>query len=188
MGRPNPLAVEVARLKLQVADMARRQENSFRYGTVASVDAARQMVRLKIGKGADGTDQLSPWIPYAQMAGALKVHTPMSEGQNMAMISPGGDIEQAIAMPFTWNNANQSPSQSADENVLTYGDVKMTLIEGGLRIEVGGFVLAVTGAGLAMAGGGVGHNGQDIGSTHRHPGIQPGGGITSTPIAAGPTP
>lgn len=166
--------------------LERRMAGLVRHGKVAEVNAAEGWVRLDLGEGDSGK-LLSAKVPYGQMAGGLKVHAPPSVGQTMTMIAPGGDSRQAIALPMTWSNQNASPGDGADP-VLTYGDVKVTIEPGGVRIEIGGVALLISGAGLAIEGGGVGHNGQDIGATHRHPGIEPGGGTTSTPIASGPTP
>ena len=103
-------------------------------------------------------------------------------------LAPGGDSRQSFAVPLTWSDQNEAPSKSGDENVITYGDVRITLDASSVLIEVGGFVLRVSGEGLAMAGGGVGHNGQDIGSTHKHPDVMPGLAKTGTPVETGPVP
>lgn len=145
----------VARLARRVAEVERRLENTVRSGKVAEVDPAKGRVRLTIGKGPDGTEQLSPWVPYAQQAGALKVHSPVSVGQNMTIFAPGGDLEQSMALPMTWNDDNPSPSDSGDENVLTFGDSKVE-IRGDeivvtvprLFIKCGGTTLELTDGGL----------------------------------------
>lgn len=178
----NPLLA----IRNELNEIKRRLSLMARHGPVAEVNTAEGWVRLDLGEG-DGGKLLSPKMPYAQMGGALKVHAPPSVGQNMTLFAPTGDPRQAVAIPMTWSNQNPSPGSGADP-VLTYGDVKATIETGGIRIEIGGFTLLISGAGLAMEGGGVGHNGQDIGATHRHPGVEPGGGITLTPIASGPTP
>ena len=156
-------------------------------GRVAEVNPDEAWVRLDLGEGDNGP-LLSPKIPYAQFAGALKVHTPPTEGQQMTWLAPGGDSQQSFAVPLTWSDRNEAPSKSGDENVITYGDVRITLDASSVLIEVGGFALRVSAAGLAMEGGGVGHNGQDIGSTHKHPDVMPGPALTGTPVASGPTP
>lgn len=171
----------------RIAALERRVAGMIRHGRVAEVNAAEGWVRLDLGPGDDGP-YLSPKVPYGQFAGALKVHTPPSVGMNMTLISPTGDTRQAIALPMTWSDQNASPSDSAAENVVTFGDVRMTLADDGVRIEVGGFELLVSGAGLAMAGGAIGHNGKDIGATHRHSGVERGGATTDPPTGGGPTP
>ncbi len=178
---------ELIELHNRVSRLEQRAASMVKHGRVAEVNAAEGWVRLDLGDG-DAGRLLSPKIPYAQFAGALKVHTPPSEGQQMTWLAPGGDSRQSFALPLTWSERNESPSEKQDENVITYGDVRITLDEASVLIEVGGFRLRVSAEGLAMQGGGVGHNGRDIGATHRHPDVMPGPAETGLPVASGPTP
>lgn len=126
---------ELADLIARVADLERRHAGQFRHGTVEEVDAAKQRCRLKLGEGEDGTPFLGPWVPYAQLAGAMKAHVPVSKGQQMTLMSPTGDFRQAIAVPFTFSESNPSPSDKADENVMTYGSWTITLKENDLIVK-----------------------------------------------------
>lgn len=188
---------EVVEIVARVAELERRVTGMVRHGTVAEVDTSGHRVRIKLGDSEDGGDFLSPWVPYSQMAGALKAHIPPAPGQQFTLIAPTGDWQQAVAMPLTWSNANASPSQAGDENVLTYGNVRMTLkddlvrtVVGGLTFEltsekaeiaIGGVTFKVSGAGVEITGGQVKHDGKNIGSTHIHGGVIPGGGTTDVP-------
>lgn len=172
----------------RVADMERRQANMVRHGTVAEVDPAKGRMRLKIGEGAGGSPFLSPWVPYAQVAGALKVHAPPSVGQQMTMFSPTGDVRQAVAMPMTWSDQNAAPSQSGSENVITFGSCRIelkgdeVLISGPkIRFVSGGHSQEITGAGSKFSGGRVEHEGKNIGKDHTHGGIVPGNADTDIP-------
>lgn len=126
------------------AETERRLDNMHKHGRVEEVDAKARTVRLRIG-GTDDQPLLSPHIPYAQFAGALKVHTPPSKGQQMTLLSPTGDFRQAIAMPFTWTNSNPSPSEKPDENVMTFGDWRLTLDGEKLEATKGETTLRLTG-------------------------------------------
>jgi hypothetical protein len=194
---------ELLDLYHRVASLERRLAGMVKHGKVAEVNASEGWVRLDLGEGDAGRLK-SPKIPYAQFAGALKVHTPPSEGQQMTWLAPGGDSRQSFALPLTWSEQNESPSDAGDENVLTYGNVRATIKDDLVKIEIGGLTLELTGnhmrlsvggavwklsgAGYAQAGGGMGHDGQDVGSTHRHPDVEPGPAQTGTPVASGPTP
>lgn len=180
----------------RVSELEKRVSGSVRHGRVAEVNAAEGWVRLDLGEGDSG-EFLSPKVPYAQMAGALKVHTPPTKGQNMTVLAPGGDIRQAIAMPMSWSKANASPSDKGDENVLTFGQVvielrgdeivakvgpltfKATTSE--FSVEVGGVKHVISGGGVDTTGGGINHDGKNIGSTHRHGGVVQGGATTAGP-------
>jgi phage baseplate assembly protein gpV len=188
---------ELVELASRIAELERRFSGTMRHGTVEEVDPGKQIVRLKFGKDVEGKPFLSPWIPYAQIAGALKVHTPPSKGQQFTLLSPTGDWQQAVALPMTWSDNNQSPSSNGDENVLTYGNVRATIKDDLTQVDVGGTVLEVTsdhvkitvggvtveisGEGVAITGGTVTHDGKNIGSTHKHGEVMSGGSLTGVP-------
>lgn len=174
----------------RVADLERKHANLVRHGTVHEVDPAKGKVRMKLGQGADGTPFLSPWVPYGQVAGGLKVHAPPTVGQQMTMFSPGGDFRQAVAMPMTWSDSNSSPSSKGDENVLTFGDVRIEIKGGKVKISApeielvaGGHSQKLTGAGTTFTSGQIKHDEKNIGKTHTHRDVMPGGGNTGVPNA-----
>lgn len=172
---------EIVEIIARVAELERRFAGIVRHGTVEEVDPARHRVRLNFGKDVDGNPFLSPWIPYAQIAGALKIHAPPSKGQQFTLMAPAGDWQQAVALPMTWSNQNPSPSGAGDENVLAFGNVRMTLKDGFVEIKAGGVVINITGEGVAISGGEVTHDGKHIGATHIHGGVVAGGGLTDVP-------
>ena len=126
---------EIVELAARIAELERRFSGMVRHGTIEEVDPAKQIMRLNFGKDVDGKPFLSPWIPYAQIAGALKVHTPPSKGQQFTALSPNGDWRQAVAMPMTWSNQNPSPSDKGNENVLTFGSVTIRITADKVLIE-----------------------------------------------------
>lgn len=133
---------ELADLARRVADLERRMANGVREGTVDQVDPAKKRVRLKLG-GSDAEPFLSPWVPYSQQAGALKIHSPPSPGQQMTLISPAGDIRRGQAFPFTWSDAEPSPSDAGDQHVLTFGDLRLSLTAEGLTLQLGDSLITV---------------------------------------------
>ncbi len=167
---------ELARLAREVAEIRRAMAATMRSGTVAEVDAAAGTVRLDLGEG-----MLSAPVPYTQFAGALKVHTPPSVGQQMFLLSPSGETAQGCALPLTWGGGNDAPSGAANENVLTFGAVRMQITDAAIEIVVGGVTLTISAAGLSVNGGRVEHDGTNIGSTHTHGGVDRGGSNTDPP-------
>lgn len=170
----------IARLAGRVAELERRVENMQRHGTVAEVDAGTSRVRLIIG-GTEAEPMLSPWVRPAQMAGALKVHALPSVGQTMTLFSPGGEMAAGVALPFTWSNANAAPSDSAAENVVAFGSVRVELTAEGLKITAGGTVVDITGDGVAIEGDDLTHNDIFIGDTHVHTEVERGGALSGPP-------
>ena len=175
------MIAELETLIAKVAELDRKISGMVRHGPATDVDPARQRFRMETGRSADGTVAKSPWIPYGQHAGALRIHTPVSVGQNMTALSPSGDPQQAVGIPMTWSTANASPSQSGDENVITFGNVRIELKGDRLLISAGGVSVEISGNGLKVTGGKVEHDGKNIGRDHRHTGVEPGGGQTGDP-------
>lgn len=163
-------------LARRMAELERKLDASFRQGVVAEVDPANGTVRLDLGDG-----MLSPHIPFVQTAGALKVHSPPSVGQLMVLSAPSGETEQGFATPLSFGGGNDPPSTAGNENVVTFGSVRIELVAGGLKIAVGGTTVEVTAGGVAITGGTVTHNGKNIGSTHKHGGVDRGGSNTDEP-------
>jgi len=142
---------ELVELVSRVTDMERRMASVMRHGTVAEVDPGKQRVRINFGPAHGGEGEfLSPWIPYAQFSGALRVHTPPTVGQQLTAMSPTGDFQQAVAVPLTHHNANPSPSTEGDENVITYGNVRMTLADDLVLVDAGGSIFKMTGAEIRL--------------------------------------
>lgn len=171
----------IIELAARVAELERRFAGMVRHGTVAEVDPSAGRVRVKLGQATGGGDLLSPWVPYSQLAGALKAHTPPAVGQQFSILSPSGDWRQAVALPLTWSEGNPSPSGAGDENVVTYGDAKLTLKADSLTVQIGGVSLEISADGVAITGGKVTHNGKNIGSTHIHGGVATGPAKTAPP-------
>jgi hypothetical protein len=82
---------------------------------------------------------------------------------------------------MTWSDANPSPSSAGNEHVLTFGSVRMVVKGDMLDITVGGTNVKISGEGVTMTGGKVTHDGKNIGSTHIHGGVIPGGADTDVP-------
>lgn len=146
-------------------------------GKVTDVDTSKKLARIELGKNSDGEVIKSPWLPYAQTAGALKVHSPPSVGQTMTIRGSAGDIEQGALEPFHWSDDNQSPSEDGDKHVLTFGSVSVALSAEGI-VVTGNF--RVTGD-VDFDGGHVTSNGKRIDDTHKHTEVTPGGGISGVP-------
>jgi phage baseplate assembly protein V len=178
----------VARLTRRLADLERRVENGVRHAVVRQVDAKKQRVRLALGKDVDGSEQLSPWVPYSQVAGALKHHSPPSVGQTLTLISPGGDFTQGVALPLTWSDQNKSPSDKPDEHVMTFGDLKIVHTKDKTTIARGDTAIEWTKDGITARaklftheGDRVEHGGRNIGKDHLHSHVTAGPDKTDVP-------
>lgn len=165
----------------RIAELERRHDGMIKRGRVVEVDPENARVRLRLNEESAPEPFLSPWVPYAQIAGALKVHTPPSVGQQMAIFSETGDLQQGLAVPMTWSDKNEAPSKQGDEHVVTFGSFKAVLKEKELTVSVGDVSVRIHEGGVAFTNGRVEHDGRNIGTDHVHGGIMPGPSNTDVP-------
>lgn len=165
----------------RLIDQERRGAGSTMRGKVTAVDPEKAQARIEIGKDSDGNPVLSPWLPYRQVAGALKIHHAPSVGQTMEVSAENGDLEQGVLEPFHWNDDNQANSTDGSVTVLTLGDTKVTIADGSITIEIGGVSVVISGDGVKITGGEVTHDDHNIGHDHKHTEVLRGGDLTGPP-------
>lgn len=123
-------------LRNEVRSLRRAVQGMQRFGTVHSVDGDERRVQLRLA-GEGGSEFLSPKRPWADFAGAEKSWRPPSEGQQMLMLSPFGDMRQGIAVPLTFSNANPAPTSALDARILSaFGDGLIGFTAGGDEAQV----------------------------------------------------
>lgn len=190
----NNLAEILTAIMTRIAEIERRQDSRVTQGKVAEVDPKAGTVRLRLG-GTDAEPFLSAPVPYAQVAGALKVHSPPSVGQQMTLLSGAGDFRQGLAIPMTWSDANPSPSDKGDEHVLKFGSTTVTIKSGEIIVDAtkitlnssGGTAvldssgITLHGEEIANSGSSLTHNGKNVGDSHLHTGVLPGPSLTGPP-------
>lgn len=153
-----------------------RINNLIREGEVKSVDYEKGEAIVD----AHGVETKP--TSWAEQAGDIVEWNPLTEGQRVTVLSPGGDIGKAIIMPGGYTDAVQQPHNQGAQKRVKIGDCVITQSAGGLLISVGGTTFEFTAAGFKQTGGSVKHNEKDIGDTHRHGGVITGPGNTDVPI------
>lgn len=156
----------LARMAQRVAELERRQSQTLRRGTIHRLRNGGNQVQVKLGEDDDGNPILSPWLPVSGGNGDAKTRHAYKVGEHVLMLNPNGEWDQADIQPSNHHQGGQSPSSQEGEHVIHDG--------GGIRISVSGGKLVIT-------GGKVEHNGKNIGSDHKHAGVEPGGGQTGDP-------
>lgn len=160
----------------KIAELDRRLRNHKRTGTVTEVDTRKGLARVKLGDGANGP-YLSGWLPWKEIAaGGIKSHIPPTVGQQVDIVSESGDLTDGVIDFSSPSNANPRP-HDGPEAVITMGSTRMVIGDGTLDITADTTIRGT----LAVVGQGVTHNGKNIGDTHVHGGVEPGGDDTKTP-------
>ena len=133
-------------INYRLREVERRQAASTWKGRIpqGGIDHDKQLVRIVLGKNRQGKDVLSPWVPVAQAAGALKIKSLPSVGQVMHLQSSTGDVQQAVAHTYNWTDDNEPPSKEEKEHVLTFGKIRISLLDGEIAlVQVGDSLIRI---------------------------------------------
>jgi phage baseplate assembly protein V len=103
------------------SEFARRLNNIVRFGTVAEIDHEKARIRVKIGKIT------TTWIPWTTTAGAVKIWNPPVVGEQVTVVSQGGDLSLAVAIPSIFQSKFSAPS--SDGNIVKLELSESTNIE-----------------------------------------------------------
>ena len=99
-------------------ELIRRIENIVRLGVIAQVDRDAVLVRVRMqAQDDEDADLLTNWLPWKSMrAGAVRVWSAPSIGEQCTVLSPGGDLAQGVALPGIYSD--ETPPPDASENSL----------------------------------------------------------------------
>lgn len=134
----------MASLEFRLSELERQLANLLRVGTVATIDLAAQRVTVRCGNNVTAP---LPW--FVGRAGAVRKWCPLSIGEQVMILSPGGDLAQGGVLPSFYSDAFPSPSES--------GTVSRTEFADGAFVEydqeTGKLSVSVIGAALVEVGG-----------------------------------
>lgn len=144
---------------METPELHRRLDNLIRLGTVAEVIGDR--ARVQTGDNLTG---LRPWLTHR--AGADASWWAPSVGEQVVLLSPGGDLAQALILPALYQSAHAAPSTNPAVHQVTYRDGTQLTVDtnaktlsikpaGGLTIQVQGDVTLTAQGQCTVTAGGV---------------------------------
>ncbi len=182
---------------MHATDTARRLENLLRYGTVEALDCAKARLRVRSG------GLLTAWLPWlAPRAGTTSVWSAPSVGEQVLVLSPGGDPACGVVLPAIYSTANPPPSDKPQTVLVTMPDGAVIAYDGDQHqllatLPSGGSASITAPGGVSITGdvtikGDVSVDGKvdatgdvkagDISlQNHKHSGVQSGSAITGAP-------
>lgn len=95
-----------------LSELDRRLKQMIRIGVVHAVDTAAAKVQVRIGQNT--TD----WRPWLAAAGTIKTWNPPAVGEQVLVLSPGGDFEQSVIVPSLYYTAFKAPSSDPAEHCI----------------------------------------------------------------------
>ena len=168
-------------MSFEQAQMARAMASMVRVGTITAVDPAT--ARAKVSFGGDTE---SAWLPLGVgRAGGARVWSPPVVGEQVVIVSPGGDTAQGVITASIACDAFPPPSSD--------GATYQISLPGGVVIKVAGGAVEITAPGKVKITGDVEIDGQvDVTGDviaggislihHKHGGVLPGPSPTGEPI------
>jgi len=99
------------------AELSRLVANLIRIGTVSDVDYANARIRVQIA------EIRTDWVPWIEARAGTDVSWWAPEpGEQVMVLSPGGDTAQAVALPALFRAAAPPPADTADKRRVTFAD------------------------------------------------------------------
>lgn len=99
-----------------LSELDRRLKQMIRIGVVHAVDPAKAKVQVQIGQNT--TD----WRPWLAVAGMIKTWNPPVVGEQVLVLSPGGDFEQSVVVPSLYYTAFKAPSNDPAEHCIALSE------------------------------------------------------------------
>lgn len=98
-------------------ELARLINNLIRLGTVAEVRYSPASVRVKTG------ELTTNWVPVmTARAGDVRTWCPPSVGEQVLLLSPGGDLTAAVALTGVYSDSHSEPGSNGDTHITHYPD------------------------------------------------------------------
>lgn len=155
-----------------------------RAGTVTSYDPDRHSVKAMLQP--DGVE--TGWMPIvtAHVGNNFGLAIGPQIGDQIVIGFHEGDIESPYMMGRMHSDQERPPRAEAGEIVLqsASGFILKCDKNGLVSITSGGQAITIDagGGGIALTSATLTHNGKNIGDTHEHSGVVPGGGDTGPPV------
>ncbi len=103
---------------LSLGETDRRHGSSFRVGVIEEADYPARRVRVRMA-----ADALTGWLPFAAIrAGALRVWSPPSIGEQVMIVAPAGDLNRGVVMPAIYRDLFPAPSDDPNLDILIWDD------------------------------------------------------------------
>lgn len=101
----------------QLSDIERRLANIVKIAVISEVNHSDKLIRVSAG------DIQSAWLPWpADVGKNYKRWRPLRQGQQVVLVSPSGDLSQAVIVGMLYSNVLDSPSDDENLDLIEYDD------------------------------------------------------------------
>ena len=106
-----------ADLSSDLSELLRLILNMIRVGSVVDIDCDAKLVRVQVGKN---TPTWRPWAVHR--AGDAQTWWPPSIGEQVILLSPEGNFDNAVILPAMYSDQFQPPSNNPAHHTTRYKD------------------------------------------------------------------
>lgn len=111
----------MATLMRRLSALERRLSALYRTGEVAEVQLRPYRVRVDIGPDEEGEPVLTDFLPvFVQRSGRVRIWTPLSVGERVEVISPGGEDASAFVRAGLFSMDFEAPSDDAATELVRF--------------------------------------------------------------------
>lgn len=165
--------------EFDIAELARRLVNVVRIGIVHSADYETARVKVQYDETDAGDPVITGWLPWiTTRAGKDRTWWAPDIGEQVVVLSPGGELINGVAMPAIYQQSSAAPATDPNKHVVVYpdgtrseydrnahrlsvtvaGDVVLN-VQGDVDAAVGGKVDLVAGGAVNVDAPDIHHNG-----------------------------
>lgn len=173
------LFARISQLEGSVVDLQRRLNNVMREARVIEVDAS---TGTAVVEAQGGKTKKVPWL---QRAGTIRDWDPPTPGERVVLLSPNGDPGRGMILSGGYSAEFGQPHDQPGEAFRTVGEGsdlfagdrrviehQLIILRGTIRLE----------GPVDVVGPKLHHNGVNVGDDHRHRDVEPGPGLSGTPL------
>ncbi len=109
--------------EFDVVELARRLAGVVRLGTVEEADYVRARVRVRYDTDAAGEPVVTAWLPWlTTRAGGDRSWWAPEAGEQVVLLSPSGELGQAVVLPGVYQRAHPANGERADLSRVDWGN------------------------------------------------------------------
>ena len=130
------------------SDRDRRLHGLVRIATVTQVDPAQSRARVSFGG-----DSSSDWLPWAAVrAGVISEWAPPRLGEQVVVVSPGGETNQGIIIGSIFSIKDPAASADGEEYRVEIGGSSLSMTPDAITLSSNGSTLELDAAGIRLNG------------------------------------
>ncbi|OWU68262.1 baseplate assembly protein [Roseovarius sp. 22II1-1F6A] len=129
-------------------EQARRLHGLVRIGRVTAVDPGRARARVSLGGETE-----TAWLPWTGgRAGSIREWAPVTVGEQVVVLSPGGETGQGVIAGSLFSAAHAAPSNDGAAHRLELGGSSITMTGDAITLQSNGSSLTLDAAGIRLNG------------------------------------